>query len=55
MFYFLTCCGQKPLSVFQNSSFIAQKHHFSETYPDVWNKGIVEMKRNEGDKGLINS
>ena len=51
----LECFGQKPLSIFINSSFIAQKHHLSETYPDVWNKGFVEMKRNEGDKRLLNS
>ena len=31
----LACFGQKCLSVFQNSSFIALKHYLSETYPDV--------------------
>ena len=36
----LACCGQKPLSVLQNSSLIAQKQLLSETCPDVWNKGF---------------
>ena len=40
----LACFWQTPLSFFQNSSFIALKHHLSETYPDVWNKGFC---RNE--------
>ena len=47
--------GQKPLSYFPNSSFIAQKKHLRETYPDVWDKGFSEMKWNEGDRGLLNS
>ena len=51
----LSYFGKKKLYGFPNSSFIAQKHHWSKTYPDMWNKGFVEMKRNEGDKGLINS
>jgi len=50
----LVCVGQKPLSFFLNSSLIAQKHHLSETYPDVWDKGFTEMKRNEGDRELLN-
>lgn len=52
---YLVCCRQKPLSVFLNSSFIAQKHHLSETYPNVWDKGFAEMKRNEGDWELLSS
>jgi len=51
----LACFGQKPLSIFPNTSLIAQKHHLSETYPDVWNKRFVEMKRNEADRELLNS
>ena len=47
--------GQQPLSLFSNSSSISQKHHLSKTYPDVWNRGFVEMRGNEGDKGLLNS
>jgi len=35
------------------SSFLAQKHHLNKTYPDVWNRGFIEMKGNEGDEGLI--
>ena len=46
--------GQKGLSVFPNSFFLAEKDHLSKTYPDVWNRGFVEMKGNEGDKGLLN-
>ena len=44
--------GQKNISLLSNSSSISQKHHLSKTYPDVWNRGFVEMKGNEGDKGL---
>ena len=47
--------GQNPLSILSNLSFISQKHHLSKTYPDVWNREFVEMKGNEGDKGLLNS
>lgn len=34
-FSYLEFFGQKPLSFFPNSSFIALKHHLSETYLDV--------------------
>ena len=47
--------GQKPLSLLSNSYFLAQKHNLNKTYPDMWNRGFVEMKGNEGDEGLINS
>ena len=47
--------GQKPLSHLSNSSFLAQKHHLNKTYPNVWNRGFVEMNGNEEDKGFINS
>ena len=47
--------GKIPLSLFSNSSFLAQKHSFKKTYPDMWNRGFVEMKGNEGDEGLLNS
>ncbi len=47
--------GQKPLSILSNSTFLAQKHSLKKTYPDVWNRGFVEMNGNEGDKGLLNS
>jgi len=46
--------GQKPLSLFSNSSFISQKHSLKKTYLDMWNRGFVEMKGNEGDEGLLN-
>lgn len=54
-FYSLVCFGWKHFSVFPNSSLIAQKHHLSETYRDVWDKGFAEMKWNEGDMELLNS
>ena len=54
-FYSWVYVGQKPLSHFPNSFCLAQKHHLSKTYPDVWNRGFVAMKGNEGDKGLLNS
>jgi len=47
--------GKKTLSRFSNSSFLAQKHHLNQTYPNVRNRGFVEMKGNEGDEGLLNS
>ena len=47
--------GQKPLSLLSNSSYIAQKNHLNKTYPDVWDRGFVEMKGNEGDEELIDS
>ena len=53
-FYSFVYTGKNTLSVFSNASFLAQKHHLSETYPDVWNKRFVEMKRNEGDRELLN-
>jgi len=45
----------KKLSLFPNSSLLSHKHHLNKTYPDVWNRGFVEMKGNEGDKGILNS
>ena len=47
--------GQNNLSFFSNSSFLSQKHSLRKTYPDMWNRGFVEMKGNEGDEGLLNS
>jgi len=47
--------GKNPLSLFSKSYFLAQKHHLNKSYPDVRNRGFVEMKGNEGDKGLPNS
>ena len=51
----LAYSGCKPLSLFLNSFFLSQKHHLSKTYPDVLNRGFVEIKGNEGDKGLLTS
>ena len=45
--------GQKTLSIFSNASYLAKKHHFNKTCPDVWDRGFVEMKGNEGDEGLL--
>ena len=52
VFSFRVNYEQKPLSLLLNSSSIAQKHHLNKTFPDVWERGFVEMKGNEGDEGL---
>jgi len=46
---------QKVLSLLSNSTSLSQNHHLNKTYPDIWNRGFVEMKGNEGDEGLLNS
>ena len=33
--------------------FLSHKRHLNKTDPDVWNRGFVEMKGNEGDEGLL--
>ena len=46
--------GKKPLSRLSKSSFIAEKNSLKKTCPNVWNRGFVEMKGNEGDEGILN-